>query len=88
MAETQVISIKREGFFSKAQVDSLITIIHKITVKYHFEVEQIMAKMERVNSDDPALAELEESMNALIQEWHFKIKKLGGNPKGLWLVDF
>ena len=83
-----MISIKREGFFSKEQADGLISTIYKITCKYHFEVEQIIAKIDRMISDDPVLVELEEKMNSLIKEWHFKVKKLGGIPKGLWLVDF
>ena len=62
--------------------------VNKITAKYRCEVEDIIEKIDRLTSDDPALVDLEESMNQLIQAWHFKVKKLGGIPKGLWLVDF
>jgi len=88
MVEAEVISIKREGFFEKSQVDNLIRIVLRITEKYHSKVEKIISDMDKVTSDDPILVDLEEEMNELIKDWHFKVKKLGGLTKGLWLVDF
>ena len=31
---------------------------------------------------------IEEQINGLIKDWHAKIRKLGAEPKGLWVVDF
>ncbi|MCB0356948.1 MAG: DUF2203 family protein, partial [Bdellovibrionales bacterium] len=32
--------------------------------------------------------QIESEINELIHEWHGKVRRLAGTPKGLWLVDF
>jgi hypothetical protein len=87
--ETSVVQINRGGIFGLHQANEVLPVIRKITEDYKKVVEQKMGLLEALpNHQQEAIQELEDSVNALIQEWHVKVKKLGGIPKGLWLVDF
>jgi hypothetical protein len=89
MAENNVITISRRGTFELREARALIPVIRRITKEFSHVVESKMAQLEAM---DPAhttpLVVLEEQINQMIAQWHAKIRKLGAEPKGLWLVDF
>jgi hypothetical protein len=85
----QVISIQHNGLFSIEDLNKLIPIIKKVTHSYVGEVEALLKRLESLSTDDEHLImKLESQVNHFIKEWHSKIRKLGGVPKGLWYVDF
>lgn len=89
MLKSDVVDISRDGLFSKKEVDHVLPVIYRITVNYSKTVEALITRLETLNSDQTeTIKELEEQINTLIKSWHVKIRKLGGAPKGLWLVDF
>ena len=89
MQGDDVVEIQRAGAFSHAQAQRILPVVRRITQDYSQKVELLMAKLESVptQSTDHIL-DLETTINELIKTWHEKIRKLGGVPKGLWLVDF
>ena len=83
-----VVDISRKGQLSLKEAEDVVQIIRKLTEKYVFEVESKMVRLESMdgrNLDETNRIEAE--VNLKIQEWHSKVRKLGGVPKGLWLVD-
>lgn len=84
-----VIEFNRKTKFSLEKAQGLLPIIYRITEEAAKEVKlsinRIDAFSDKSHTQIPAI---EESMNAVISKWQSKIEKLGGEPKGLWMVDF
>ncbi len=88
MNQNSVVEIQRQGAFSLDQAQKIIPVIRAVTEKYVSIVESKMELLESSSkSQSEKVTDLEEEINKLIQSWHSKIRKLGGEPKGLWLVD-
>jgi len=89
MDEPQLVDLSRRGVLTFEEAESRVRVLKSLTGKY---VEQVESKMSRLENLDPKdmdlLLSLEEEVNKLIYEWHSKVRKLAGTPKGLWLVDF
>lgn len=61
----------------------------KITDKHAEIVEKNLQYLETLDDKNTSqVIELEESVNGEIRQWHKKIKALGAQPKGLWMVHF
>lgn len=87
--DNNLVAISREGVFTLEQAIELTPLVRRITQDYAKQVETMMARLETIDlSQEAVIQSLEMSINERIQEWHTKIRKLGGVPKGLWLVDF
>lgn len=84
-----VIEINRKKTFTLQEARQLLPIIYRLTeescreVKVH--VNRIDAYADKTN---PAVVQIEEEINSIIERWQNKIEKLGGEPKGLWMADF
>ncbi|MDC0980434.1 DUF2203 family protein [Bdellovibrionales bacterium] len=89
MLESDVVDISRHGIFCKKDADQVLLVLSGITAKYSCAVEALITRLETLNSDQTELIkELEGEINSYIKSWHIKVRKLGGEPKGLWLIDF
>ena len=89
MLEPGVVDISRQGHFSLDQANELLPIIHRFTLEYSQKVDKLIAQLEAVNnSQTDIIQSLEAEINDQINTWHAKVRKLGGVPKGLWIVDF
>ena len=85
---SKVIEIHRRGTFSVEEAQQLIPILNRMTQNYVQVVERIMTQLESLSSENfERIAELESKINKDIAAWHSKVKKLGGIPKGLWIVN-
>ncbi|MAE72944.1 MAG: hypothetical protein CL675_02530 [Bdellovibrionaceae bacterium] len=86
---TNLVTIQRRGNFSFQEAQALAPIIKRITARYRDQVESLMKQLESVDLDrSEVIDRIEEQINGLIKDWHAKIRKLGAEPKGLWVVDF
>lgn len=89
---TDVIGINRRSIFSLAEARALMPVILRLTKTYSERVQTLIDQVEAANNGGGSMSERVERLEAeagrLIQEWQTKIQKLGGLPKGLWLVDF
>lgn len=84
-----VVDINRQGYFNIDEANELLPIIHRFTLDYSQKVDRLIAKLEAVKESNTDLMQnLETEINGLINSWHAKVRKLGGTPKGLWIVDF
>ncbi len=87
--ESQVVSINRSGNFTLVQAKQILPVVRKITEEYRDKVESLLSRLSTIDIDNFKLIdELEAQVNELLSEWNSKISRLGGIPKGLWLVDF
>lgn len=52
-------------------------------------VDGLLARLEGLDIKDTKTAtELEGQVESLIEGWNRKVRKLGGEPKGIWMADF
>jgi len=65
-----------------------VPVLTRITQETVSRAEALALRYEALPSSHPARGELERELNQLILAWAAKVAKLGGEAKGLWLVDF
>lgn len=89
MEDRGLITINRRGVFSLEEARSILPVVRRITAEFSAKVELLIARLEtlQLNQTDTICA-LEKQVNDLIQSWNDKIRKLGADPRGLWVVDF
>ena len=86
-----IIEINRHGVFTIDEARELLPVIFRITKASAVKVDEMIVRLDGLNGtigNDQLIAQLEEQVNILIQEWQTKIQKLGVMPKGLWIADF
>ena len=89
MREGQLVDITRRGVLDFDEASERVFILKKLTSKYVENVERRMTQLESLSQSQLELIhKLEDEINTYIHEWHRKVRQLGGEPKGLWLVDF
>jgi hypothetical protein len=91
-SDTEIIGINRRSVFSLAEARTLFPLVSRMTKTAAEKVQALIAKIEaKTRSSDAERAEievLEAQASQLIQDWQTKVQKLGGLPKGIWVVDF
>lgn len=89
VATSNVYHINRRGTFTIEQAKQALSVVLRITQDYSRQVDQLKL---RLQAPEAVLEEVREDVEFQIQElvelWQKKIQRLGGMPKGLWLVDF
>ncbi len=82
------VEIGFSGPMSIDRANQTIRIISKFTKEYSTKVNALINRLEALDPKDRAQTSVIESeVGQLIEGWNQKIRKLGGQPKGLWLVD-
>jgi hypothetical protein len=75
------------AIFTLGEARALLPEVKELTQHYYDLVETA-----RESVDDPEdateVAQVEQRMNALLQEWASSINELGVDVKGIWLADF
>lgn len=85
----KIIEINNKKIFSLEEANELVPLILHFTKSSQSEVKKAMGRFESLaDKTSPQGLELEKEINQIIDKWHIKIEKLGGQPKGLWLADF
>ncbi len=85
---SEIITIYRDEVFTLDEAKKLLPVVRKITGFYYDRVNEMIHKLERIDSHKEQYQIVEQQINTLITTWHEKIQKLGASTKGLWLVDF
>ncbi len=89
MNSDQVVDLSRRGVISFDEACERVRVLRSLTSRYVEQVESRMSRLEILTPNQMELIfKLEEEVNLLIYEWHNKVRKLAGTPRGLWLVDF
>ena len=82
-----IIEINQKRYFTIDDARGLLPIVQRITEAAYQEVNALSVQISYVG-DKKKKAALEERVRDRFQEWYEKIRKLGCESKGLWLVDF
>lgn len=89
MEDREVITINRCGVFSLEEAQQVLPVVRRITQEFSAKVELLIARLETLQlNQTETICALEKQVNELIQTWNDKIRKLGADPRGLWVVDF
>lgn len=84
-----MITINRRGVFSLEEARAILPVVRRITHEFSAKVELLIARLETLQlNQTETICALEKQVNDLIQTWNDKIRKLGADPRGLWVVDF
>ncbi len=75
--------------FDLDEANRILPLIHKITEDTDKVVARLSRHLEISNHFDSLLSQkIKKEIDTTIEGWFAKIEKLGGTPKGIWLVDF
>jgi hypothetical protein len=89
MEDRALITINRRGEFSLEEALRILPVVRRITQEFSVKVELLIARLETLQlTQTETICALEKQVNELIQTWNEKIRKLGADPRGLWVVDF
>lgn len=89
MDDRGMITINRRGVFSLEEAHQILPVVRRITQEFSAKVELLIARLESLQlNQTETICSLEKQVNELIQVWNDKIRKLGAEPRGLWVVDF
>ncbi len=89
MDDRAVITINRRGIFTLEEAQRILPVVRRITLEFSAKVELLIARLETLQlNQTETICALEKQVNELIQVWNDKIRKLGAEPRGLWVVDF
>lgn len=89
MEDRGMITINRRGVFSLEEARQILPVVRRITFEFSSKVELLIARLETLQlNQTETICALEKQVNELIQTWNDKIRKLGADPRGLWVVDF
>ncbi|MBX2988178.1 MAG: DUF2203 domain-containing protein [Bdellovibrionaceae bacterium] len=84
-----IVQINRHRIFSLVEAQNLLPVVYRLTEETSREVRKILQCLETLpDKQSSRAAELEGRADGLIDRWQKKIERLGGSPKGMWLVDF
>ena len=83
----QIIEINQKKVFNIETARSLLPVVRRVTKVAYEDVKLLSAQLGFVK-ESAKKAQIEEQIQNTFQEWHAKIRKLGGEAKGMWLVDF
>lgn len=74
---------------SRAEAQRLIPVIIKMTERTQREVQVLVQKLELVRQvDDNQANRIENQIDDVMNVWRDQVSRLGGKPKGIWIVDF
>ena len=88
MIKGDIFDFTRTGPLSLDAANELVGILNRVTAKHSKKVNELITCLEALGPNErEKTTEVEAVVTREIEEWNCKIRKLGGVPKGLWLVD-
>lgn len=83
----EVIEIHQKRYFSLDEAKTFLPVIRRVTETAYERVKLLSTQLSYL-SDPAKREEIEKKVSSTFQDWYDKIRKLGCESKGLWLVDF
>ncbi len=86
---SNLVELNRQKIFTYSDAQCLLPVIFRITRQQSERVEAHIQRIESLGSNqDKLINGIEAEINSEVQSWQEKLKKLGAQPKGLWVADF
>ncbi|RBP52665.1 DUF2203 family protein [Arenicella xantha] len=79
---------QRDKLFNLVEARELLPLVQVITNKHHEELSPIRLRLEKMLSNDPRRASVEQQYEQVVSRWRDKIELLGARVSGLWVVEF
>ncbi len=80
-------SVRRRRTFSLAEAQTLLPSVVRVTERAVAESLHVQEHARNASEPaDPRVVEI--ALHRVVQRWSQEIEAIGGEPKGLWLVDF
>lgn len=84
-----VVEINRKKIFTLGEARLLLPLVFRMTEDSSREVKSLLNRIDAFSDKShPSVAAIEAQINTIIDRWQVKMKKLGAEPKGLWMADF
>jgi len=83
----KVVAIHQKRFFDLDEARDLFPVILRLTKTAHQKARFLNAQLNYVKDKEKKTI-LENQIQGVFQEWQAKVRKLGCEAKGMWLVDF
>jgi len=74
--------------FNLAEAREHLPLVSAITKHHQAELAPIQARLNRMLSNDPRRAPIEQAYEDVVGKWRVKIEHLGASVQGLWVVEF
>lgn len=84
-----LVAISRHRVFSLVEAQTVLPIIIHITERAQRDLEYHKRCLKTLQSgSDLRAQEVKTKIESIIETWEQKVERLGGSPKGLWMIDF
>lgn len=84
---SELIEINPNRRFNLDQVNHVLPVVARLTTKAEEQIAKLNSQL-AFQVNDERRRELEFEIQKIFDCWYSKVTKLGGVPKGMWLVDF
>ena len=74
--------------FSLQEAQELLPHLKQLTADAVRQAETLSAQLQELREDDPAQVQLAGALRDVVNGWTDRVRALGLEAKGLWLVDF
>jgi len=75
--------------FTLKEANQLLPLVFHITEDSQKLVRRLINSLQAVRGQNLLMAsQLEDQINVEMTKWESKMRRLGGLPKGMWLIDF
>ena len=74
--------------FTFAEARELLPIVREITADAARHAETLVGALEDLPERDPKRTALDRELRTVVDDWAARIRAMGLEAKGLWLVDF
>lgn len=83
----ELIEINQKRIFALDEANELLPIVRRITQSVCEDVKRFNVQLTLMKDREKAKG-IEDNIQAAFNDWQKKIRKLGCEAKGMWLVDF
>lgn len=74
---------------NRQEARRLLPVISKITQRAQKEIRDLVQRLELVRQiNEQEATQIEDEIDVLMNQWREQVSRLGGHPKGVWIVDF
>lgn len=74
--------------FTLTEARALLPSVREMTAEAVQQTEELADALEDIDEDDPQRTVLAAQLKVVVDDWAVRIREMGLEAKGLWLVDF